>query len=164
MGKSIRESIWNQTIVKMINKEKLIEVLVQHQKLKINELKDRLKMAIEAADIDESDTLDPEDYSHQNEANDIKLIFENQLRTVERDLKQLLLIDTSSKNNVVPGALIFTDNFNFFVGISFPSILFEEINIMGISTETPIYIEIQGKKSGDKFTISEKTYSILSIQ
>ncbi len=164
MGQSFRESVWNQTIVKMINKEKLIEVLVQHQKLKINELKDRLKMATEAADIDETDILDPEDYSHQNEANDIKLIFENQLRTVERDLKQLLLIDTSSKNTVVSGALVFTDHFKFFVGISFPSILFDEINIMGISTETPIYIKIQGKKIGDKFTISEKTYSILSIQ
>jgi hypothetical protein len=148
----------------MINKEKLVEVLVQHQKLKINELKDRLNMAAEAADIDESDTLDPEDYSRQNEANDIKLIFENQLRTAEQDLKHLLLIDTSSKNAVVPGALVFTDNFNFFVGISFPTILFEKINIIGISTETPIYIEIQGKKNGDKFTISEKTYSILSIQ
>ena len=148
----------------MIRKEELIAELVQHQQLKITELKDRLKLASEAADIDEDNSLDPEDFSHQSEASDIKMLVENQLIVAEQELKQLLLIDTSTKNRVEPGAIVSANGFIFFIGVSFPTVSFQGSDILGISIDTPIYRELKGNSTGDSFNISGKVYFIQSIQ
>jgi hypothetical protein len=148
----------------MVNKRKLIDELIRNQKIKINEIEDRIKLAAEATDLDESDTLDQEDFSHQNEANDLKLFFEHQLKDAVQELQHLILIDPSLKESITSGAIVGCENFNIFIGISFPPFLFEKKKIIGISLNTPIFKEMQEKTVGEYFRIAVNDYFIQSIQ
>lgn len=146
-----------------MNKHKLQQKLVELQLESIGEIKEKIAAAHAGADIDESDTIDPEDLSHQTEAIEMKNLFQQQLIKAENDLETLKKIDFSTKENAVPGALISTENFHFFLGFATVPFDFEGKRIVGVSVESPIYPEIKGKKTGDTFEFSEKKYTIIEI-
>lgn len=146
-----------------MNKENLQKKLLELQLISIDEIKEKIAAARSGADIDESDTIDPEDLSHQTESIELKNLFQQQLIKAENDLDVLKKIDFSAKDSAIPGALISTENFHFFLGYASVPFDFEGKRIVGVSVESPIYPEIKGKKAGDTFSFSEKNYTIIEI-
>lgn len=146
-----------------MNKEKLQQKLIEIQHASITELKEKIAAANSGADLDESDTIDPEDLSHQNESIHLKNVFDQQLAKAETDLASLMKIDFSKKDAAVPGALITTENFHFILGHAVIPFEYEGKRIVGVSVDSPIYPEIKGKHIGDQFTFLEKTYTIIEI-
>lgn len=146
-----------------MNKENLQKKLIEIQLISIGELKEKISAAHSGADIDESDTIDPEDLSHQTESIELKNLFQQQLVKAENELDSLKKIDFSKKETAVPGALISTENFHFFLGFATVPFDFEGKRIVGVSVESPIYPEIKGKRTGDTFSYSEKKYTIIEI-
>ena len=59
-----------------MNKLKLQEKIIEKQQLLISELKEKIATSLSMVDIDESDTIDPEDLSHQSESLEMKNLFE----------------------------------------------------------------------------------------
>ena len=102
-------------------------------------------------DIDESDTIDPEDRSHQYESGEMEALVRTQLQKARIDFETLKSLDFGNKAIVEPGALVRTEKFNFIVG--FPAIPFEyeDLNIVGISEASPIYQFMNGKKVNESF-------------
>ncbi len=64
---------------------------------------------------------------------------------------------------VGPGAVVMTDEGNFFVAVGLGVIHAQGGAFMGISALAPIYLAMAGKKSGEKFSFREKHYQIRDI-
>jgi hypothetical protein len=121
-----------------MNKEALFQALKEQKIRLILELKDNVRSAHSMVDLDEIDTIDPEDLSHQNEGIELQRLFEEQLNRAEEDLLRLKHLDTTHKVEVLPGAVVFTENFNFIVGIPALPFQFDNTEFVGISTESAI--------------------------
>jgi len=146
-----------------MEKKSLIEKLITQQNKAITELETKIADIHSNVDVDESDTIDPEDLSNQSVATEEELLFKQQLAKAKADLKTLLAIDFSTKSHVEPGAYVKTEKFNFLVGCATIPFDFEGNHIVGISTESPIYKEMKGLKNGDAFSVSGNEYLIKEI-
>jgi hypothetical protein len=146
-----------------MNKEALFQEMREQKIRVILELKENVRNAHSMVDLDEIDTIDPEDLAHQNEGAELQRLFEEQLNRAEEDLITLKHIDTERKDVVLPGAVVFTKNFNFIVGIPALPFQFDSKQFVGISTDSAIYAQMKGKHSGDEFHHAGNIYTINQI-
>ncbi len=146
-----------------MNKQTLKQHFVELQNQVILNTKDKLSSVMSMADIDESDTIDPEDFSHQAEATEMKLLFTEKLSRAENELRQLENLDVSGKSKVEPGALVITDELTFFIGHAAMPSDFDGMRVVGISTDSPIYSVMSNKTEGDSFEYADNKYKIKGI-
>jgi transcription elongation factor GreA len=146
-----------------MNKVSLQQKLIELQRHAIEELIEKIEAAHSMIDIDENDTIDPEDLSHQTESAELKHLFDQQLIKAEGELESLKRIDFSKKDIAIPGAVVSTESFHFLLGYAAIPFEFEGKRIVGVSVDSPIYPEIRGKKVGDAFSYSNTSYTIKDI-
>lgn len=139
------------------------EEILKHQVEVVEHLEEAIKDFHAEADLDEDDTIDPEDRSHQDEATDMELRLKEQLKIAQHDLNLLEGISLDAVSDVRVGSLINTDRMVFYVGISSLPFQLENKTVVGISTNAPIYYALMNKKTGDTITVANTTYSIESI-
>ena len=116
-----------------------------------------------ASDIDDDDTMDPEDLSRQAEASDMQLRFEQLLLQAKEQEFFIMDHDDENHDSIVPGALIETDSHYIYIGISVPSFQLEDKTVLTISEKAPAYLSMRGKKPGDTLELGEHYYKIVSI-
>jgi hypothetical protein len=146
-----------------MNKHALQNRLLEIQRTTIAEIREKIFATKNAVDIDESDTIDSEDLSHQSEESTLNLLYQNQLNQAEKDIQTIQKLDFSRKNSVAPGALVDTENVCFFVGSPVLPFEFEGKRIVGISVDSPIMSEMSGKQANESFSYNEKQYTITAI-
>lgn len=146
-----------------MNKQIIKNYLLEQQSNLIAELKERTQTLHTMVDLDEGDTLDPEDFSHQYESQELEQMIKVQQNRASRGLEVLASLDISPKSCVETGAIIETDSLHFFIG--YPTIPFEmdEKRFVGVSTGSPIYAIMNGKRKGEQFAYAGKTYNIINI-
>jgi hypothetical protein len=147
-----------------IDKNALKKVMISNYENIIAELREELATKKGSSDLDENDTLDPEDYSTQTVSNVMVDLLKEQIAKTEKDLERIHQIDFSPKEEASVGALVTTDMFNFFLGVATVPFLYEHKQIVGVSVSAPIFVNIKGKKVGDTFTFSGHQYNIHAIQ
>jgi len=146
-----------------MNKTTLKDKLIEIQKTIVNELNEKIVTTHSMVDVDESDTIDPEDLSHQTESMLTEQLFKVKLQKAENDLRLLDQINFDSKTMVEPGAFIKTEMFHFVIATATIPFDLDGMHIIGLSSESPIYLEMKGLLKGDKFNFSDKSYTILEI-
>ena len=148
---------------KVFDKLRLQESLIKNFQDLVHHIQDELVDKKSMADLEEGDTLDPEDYSKQNESNEMVHLLRNQLQKTLLEIDKLARIDFSKKDKVGTGALVKTENFMFFIGVAISPFTFEENQIVGVSIEAPIYHSIRDKKVGDTFQFAGIQDKIIAI-
>lgn len=146
-----------------MNKTELKKILVSQQEIIIKDLEEKIAFMHSMVDIDESDTIDPEDRSHQYESGEMEQLTRTQLTKAKLDLDSLNSIDFGPKTQVESGAFVQTEKFNFVIGFPVIPFDFEGMHIVGVSNASPIYPFMHGKSAGDSFEFGGNSYKIQSI-
>ena len=146
-----------------MNKQLLHQHLIKSQEEIIHDLREKIASSNGMVDIDETDTIDPEDLSHQTESGEMKQLFEKKLFRAEVELNQLKNLNVDQKSLVEAGAFVATEKFHFFVGHATMPFDFEGKHIIGISVDSPIFPTMKGKGNGDSFSHAGNDYKILEI-
>lgn len=147
-----------------LNKLQLKNEMLSMYETIIHDLKEELKAKESLANIDEDNALDPEDYSNQTISKEMIMLLQKQLDKALFDFEKLKNIDFSEKSEAVIGALVTTDMFNFILGVATTPFLFGNLQIVGVSSEAPIFSSLLGRKEGDSFQFSGNLYNINQIQ
>ena len=146
-----------------MEKQNILQQIEQTLRNNITELTNALNDYEAGSNLDEGDTIDPEDYSQQSEAREMKMQMQIQLDQAQNQLTRLQGFSQKESTQVEPGALITTDKNLFFVGLSLPSMSIDDKDLYCISTESPAYSAVRGKSAGDHFDIGKDTHTILSV-
>lgn len=146
-----------------MNKQKIKETLIGIQQEKLKELMDRVGALIAEIDIDDNDTIDPEDLSHHTESNELLQLFRKQLEKCKTDLNFLQHINVDTHDKIQAGSIVSTQEFNFFIGHTFPPINWEDGRLIGISTDSPFYEVLKTKSAGETFEFNNHNYTILTV-
>ena len=146
-----------------MNKEAIKEKIKEIQNKIIQDLISQINEMREASDLEEDETKDLEDLSHQEEAGDMVRGMEEQLVQAENDLLFNQKLSTEKSDEVTLGSFVETDRLNFYIGTALTEFEVEGKKIIGLSTKAPIYIVMRGKRKGDSFSYADKTYKIKAI-
>ena len=145
-----------------MNRSEIINRIIEEQQKIIDSLKQSVERYRTASDLEQS-THDPEDFSHQTEAKDMQLRYEQMLRNATNDLSFLETEVEASHDEIENGALINTDKNYLFVGISVPAFAFQDKEVISFSDDTPIFKEIRSKKAGETIKIGDLALKIIKI-
>ena len=146
-----------------MKKKEIIDILFKNHEQTILDLKERISDALSMIDLDENDTIDPEDFSHSEESKELNELMYIQLAKAEKELEKLKSIDFSTKSKIEEGAIVTTEKFTFCIGIATVPFKIGDGNLMGISINAPIYEIMKDKTVGDGYTYNENQYKILEI-
>lgn len=147
-----------------MNKTKIIKSLFATQDQVIIGLRERVKNNKVLVDLDETDTNDMGDYSHQDEVAEMNGLMDLQLEKAEAEKLKLRSIDFSHKTKIGVGAVVKTDHYTFVIGIATLSFKVDGIQCVGISLDAPIYGMMKDKKVGESFSFGGNSYKIKSIE
>ncbi len=146
-----------------MKKHNIIQQIEQTLRNNITELTNALNDYEASSNLDEGDTIDPEDYSQQSEAREMKMQMQIQLDQEQNQLIRLQGFTQKESTQVEPGALVTTDKNLFFIGLSLPTMGIDGKDLYCISTESPAFSAVRGKGEGDHFDIGKETHTIISV-
>ncbi len=144
-------------------KEEIKNKLIELQKKMIAEFEEKVQDVHSMVDIDEEDTHDPEDFSHQYEAGEMEQLVKSQLYRAKEKLNDLQNMSIEPSSIVESGAIVETDKRNFVIGFSSTPFEIDEKEFVGISKGAPVYAAMDGKKVGDSFEVGGTNYTIKNI-
>jgi len=109
-----------------------------------------------------ADKYDLQQQSLSAEASRKLLRLSEQFQFAEKELQIInnIRIDKTLQQRVGPGSVVVTDKKTFFVSASIEKFYVEGKEIFGLSLESPLYKQMQGKKKGDDFTCRGDHYHI----
>lgn len=146
-----------------MNRKDCIQALLDEQDRIIENLEEQVERYRKASDIDEDDTLDPDDLSHQTEAKDLQQRFEQlyaQAKAVRTEIEQLKTVESDA---VAEGSFAVLEHLILFFGVSIPKFSVKDREVLGISSEAPIYSDAMGKTKGDTLTLGKDSYTIQEV-
>ncbi len=146
-----------------MDKKKIRQEIEQIQLGIISDMEASRERLETAADLDENETMDPEDLSRQNELGSMATRLKFMLQKAKSDLEMFRELPLDPSDVVKAGSLVVTDSYVFYVGIAVHPFDMDGKHVVSISTDAPIYIAMHGKKTGDSFTVANRTYKIESI-
>lgn len=148
----------------METREQIEAIIKSDFELRLHDLKSSIDSADSLADIDEESVRDREDFSHQNEATDLKSALKNRLGPIKAGLEYLDRHADLNSNTSEEGSILVSKNLIIYLGLSFENIERDkQQDIIGISTKAPIYNGLVGLKAGDTFKMGEQTVTVQSI-
>lgn len=147
-----------------MNKIEILEQLIEEQSKTLANLSASVEKYSSAADMDKDNTLDPEDYSHQGEAREMKIRMEQLLLKETENLETIKRCLSLENKEVAFGALLDLEFKYLFIGVSILPFLFKEKEVYSISTEAPIFQYLKGKKVNDKIKLGTNSFTIVSIK
>lgn len=125
--------------------------------------KEAMKQAQESANEEEG-SLEENYESFKSQLYMDRDMFARQVEEAINSFNQLRKIDlTKDSETIALGSLVVTDTQKFFISISLGELTVEGKKYFAISTSTPLYKEMGGKRKGETFNFRDKKYKILEV-
>jgi hypothetical protein len=145
-----------------IDKHKIFEACLQQQTEEVNNFEARVNSMKSDVDTNEQSASQ----SEERTAGKLELLsnYEKELTFSRMEMNHLKALKPSITNTKVePGAIVMTDQLNFYISIPINKIEVDGETFVGISTNAPIYTVMKDKVKGDTFKFNETTYTILNV-
>lgn len=136
----------------------VLKLIIQKQEEVIENIEQSVLIYKADADLDEEDTMDPDDFSHQSESKDMQLRFEQHLKEENQKLK-VLQSELEEENSL---QFIESENYIILLGLSIPLFKYNK-SIIGISEDAPIYSSLRKLTKGDELKLGNTTEKVEDI-
>ena len=88
---------------------------------------------------------------------------QQQLMLADQDIAVLESLNQETTTKVIPGAIVLTDQFNYFIAVSLGPLKIADRTIMVVSKESPIGKALMGKEIKTEITFNGKQIKIVAI-
>jgi hypothetical protein len=146
-----------------MNKVSLRETMLNLEQDKLHCAEVNYRTNLQQAKVDSSDGYDDDEVSHAFESGDLAQLLDLSVHEHEEKIARLQKIDFSAKTPVEPGAVVKFNGKHFVISVATSQFQCNGEDYMGISTEAPIYTEIEGLEAGDVFELNNMKIKIQTI-
>ncbi len=154
------------TVEKQGLRKKLIDACIAKQQFLIDDFKERIKALTETEGLGNEESFDNSDVAGNsakvpeiNTLNDLLTFANTELELLEN----LRITQDVDREYVSPGAIVVTNHHTFFVSASLEKFTVRGHLYVGISTSSPIYQVMHGKRRGDAFVFNGIQYKIRDV-
>jgi len=144
-------------------RKKIINHLIELKEQEIKALEDSYKIFNESADLDEETTLELDDFSKQDQSRDSARNVLMRVNLAKENLSDFKNLRPQLVEEITSGNVVLTDKVNFVIGLAFKDFNWENEKYIGISTDAPIFSELQFKKEGDTLVFNGVEYQIKEV-
>ena len=149
---------------KLALKKKILDAGIKKQEALINDFKERISDLMESKTSISEGTYDSGDHVRNSQAKDRVDMLTRQLNFAVEEMTKLKSINTDTTHeNVHLGSVVQTEQRKFFVSVSLELFEAEGVQYFGISTKSPIFQAMAGKKKGEEFHYNETHYLIKDL-
>lgn len=117
-----------------------------------------------AAEPDPTTSYTEGDQAQADEAGDLVGIFEKVEATQDADVDAISALDVRPTDTVGPGALVSFDGGHYLVGVAAPAVEVDGVTYEGMSSDSPLYAVLSGKRAGDTFSFRDRDFTLDSVQ
>lgn len=147
-----------------VNKEELYLNCLELVNEQINKYQGKLD---ELSGYNEENNLNP-DFDEYGNKGEMQTEYEKYAGFLDRARswkESLANINTTHRSeNIRPGSVVETDDDYYYISVPLGEVNMDSgSKVFAISTEAPIYENLEGKKEGDKFTFKDKEVTILKV-
>lgn len=147
-----------------MKRTEILNRIIEEQKKVIANMQQTVDRYVNASDLDEDSTIDPDDLSRQVEFKDLQLRFEVLLKEAQDNLALVESeLSNEERDRVEGGSILELNNHFIFIGISVPKFTLGTKEVISISTEAPIFQEFKDKKKGDHVQFAGVEDQIITI-
>lgn len=146
-------------------KSRVLEVGIQKHQTVIDDFSQSIKEIIQSGASDDR-AFASSQQSLTNETVDQANQISDQLQFATDEMKLLRTMASSIQSlhdTVQLGSMVVTDKDIFFVSTSIERFEVDGLPVFGLSTKSPLYKVMRGKKQGETFTFNKRTYTIAQV-
>ena len=147
-----------------IDKQALRSELLKIESMSIGEAKSLYEEFLKGARLDRGGPVDDGDRSQSAQNSNSASRFEGQLHLHETHRKTIEAIDFGGKQQVVPGAVVKVNGRYFVIALPSPVIRLNGADVLGISTDAPLFKAMQGLRAGEAFEFNGKSVTVEEVQ
>ena len=143
-----------------MDKSALKQRMIELETRELEDSMENYRAYLAEAQTDPTEPVDIGDHSQKENAGELAEAFDSPVRAHERKIEAIKTIDFGPKDSVEPGAVIQLGQRLFVVSVATDSFDCEGKTLMGISTEAPVYLALEGMEAGDSAKVNGKTVTI----
>lgn len=144
-------------------KQKLQEACLTIQQKLADTTSAAMQQAQESAN-EEKGTMGDKFESFREQCQLDRDMYARQLQEILMGLTLLRKIDIGRPiDSIMPGAVVITDSQLFFIAISLGEVRLDDKSYFAISTQTPLYKAMAGKKKGESFEFRGKVFRVVDM-
>jgi hypothetical protein len=147
---------------KLEQKKELLNTCIEHQKQTITTAQKAIASVQESV-LEEKSSIEDSMESFRESLQNEKEMYSRQVQEGIDGLSVLNRIALAENNIVKLGSVVKTNVMNYFVSLSLGEIKTGGEKFIAISTNTPIYQLIAGKKKGETFSFRNQDVKILDV-
>ncbi len=147
-------------------KKKMLDASISKHQTVIDDLKQGIKEMLARAVVVNEDELDLSQQGFNSEIIHKVDNLAKQIKFANEEMELLYSMLTTIKyihDCVMPGSVVVMDNGVFFVSVSIEEFEVEDRKVLGLSTESPLYQEMEYKERGDTFYFNERQFKIQEV-
>ncbi len=146
-----------------MNKLLLKSAMINNEIQKINVFQNELTQIVSGSNLQNENVIDLDDSSHNAQSEDDTHYITNQVHSHQGHLSELQNISFAATDMVEPGAIVEINDRHLVVSIAEGNFKFDGKDFVAISTNSPLYKCIEGKKAGDTCSYNNKAFTIKNI-
>lgn len=147
-------------------KKKLLEACIVKQQSLIDDFNVRIRNLLDSQGLGNEEEYDSNELSQKAQAAEEINSINEALSLANEEMAVLDSLQRISKeeaHNVSPGAVVATNRDTFFISASIEQFDLDGDTWIGLSTKSPLYKAMKGKKKGDSFKCNGIAYKILDL-
>ncbi|MFN8437966.1 MAG: hypothetical protein U0V72_10015 [Cytophagales bacterium] len=145
-------------------KTEVVEACLKYQSAQVETIKKQLSQILESAN-DESDGEDEGGESFKEQLQVEREMYNKKLREATETLELVKRVDGKKySDQISSGSLVKTTEQTFFICTSIGELKLNGSSCFVISTSSPIYSILAGKKKGEKYKFRDKEVEILEVK
>jgi len=144
-------------------KKKLLQYVTEMQQQRAQISQQAMLQAQQSAN-EEKGTMGDKFESFREQMQIDRDMYARQYEESSQILKTLQKIDPDKKSEAASlGAIVFTDSKAFFVSASLGQLTLDGESYVAVSSQSPMYLAMAGKKKGEKFVFRDISFLIIDI-
>jgi hypothetical protein len=145
---------------------RLLEACIEKQQILIDDFTNRVSELLKSPGLGNEEAYDSEVLGQQSQRTEEVDGMHEALSLAKEEMNELLRLASQQSIDharVEPGAVVVTDRDTVFVCVSIEQFEVDGEPFVGISTRSPRYIAMKGKRVGDKFQCAGIDYAIVDL-
>jgi len=137
-----------------MNKQIVKQTMLSLEARDLESAREKYLEYVGSARLDRSEPIEDDEQAQAELASDLSEAFDDTVHSHSDKIKKLSTMDFGPKSKVEEGAVVKLGGQFFVIAVSTGRFVCDGNEIMGISTQAPIYAELEGKRTGDAISFN----------
>jgi hypothetical protein len=146
-----------------MNKKIVKQTMLSLEERDLESAKHKYLDYVASARLDRSEPIEDDEQAQAELASDLSEAFDDTMHSHSEKIWKLAATDFGPKSKVEEGAVVKLGGRYFVISVSTGKFLCDGNELMGISTEAPIYAELEGRRAGDAISFNGRELVIEEV-